>query len=54
VNRSGLTEVNGMKIVALIDHPMPMWAPEECPLCPQGSEAIRAKGENWARLTAAY
>jgi len=56
VNRSGLTEVKGgRKIVALIDRPMPMWAPEECPLCKQGSEAIRPKGaENWARLNADY
>lgn len=53
VNRSGLTEVNGKKIIALIDHPMPMSAPEECWLCKQDSEAIRPKGaENWARLCA--
>ena len=55
VNRSGLTEVGGKKIVALIDRPMPMWTPDECPLCKAGSEAIRAKGsENWARLKATY
>ena len=55
VNRSGLTEVGGKKIVALIDRPMPKWAPDECPLCQAGSEAIRPKGkENWARLNAEY
>ncbi|MEI6528049.1 MAG: phosphoribosyltransferase family protein [bacterium] len=55
VNRSGLTEVNGMKIIALIDKPMPMWSPDECPLCKQGSEALRPKGkENWARLNDVY
>jgi orotate phosphoribosyltransferase len=56
VNRSGLTEVRGgRKIVALIDQPMPMWSPEECPLCKKGSEAIRPKGaDNWARLNASY
>jgi orotate phosphoribosyltransferase len=55
VNRSGLTEVNDRKIVALIDRAMPMWMPDECPLCKQGSEAIRPKGaENWARLNASY
>jgi orotate phosphoribosyltransferase len=55
VNRSGLKEVCGAKIVALIDHPMPMWMPEECPLCKQGSEAIRPKeAGNWARLNGAY
>ncbi len=55
VNRSGLTEVKGKKIVALIDRPMPMWTPDQCPLCQEGSEAIRPKGvENWNRLNAAY
>lgn len=55
VNRSGLSEVGGKKIIALIDRPMPMWIPEECPLCQKGSEAIRPKGvENWARLNAKY
>ncbi len=55
VNRSGLTEVRGHKIIALINHPMPKWQPEDCPLCAQGSEAIPAKGEvNWARLNATY
>jgi len=55
VNRSGRKEVDGKKIVALIDHPMPMWVAEECPLCKEGSEAIRPKGPpEWARLNAAY
>lgn len=54
VNRSGLVDVNGLQIVALIDHEMPIWKPEECPLCKQGSEAIRPKGENWAILNAEY
>ena len=38
---------------AVIDKAMPMWVPEECPLCQAGSEAIRPKG-NWDRLTADY
>ena len=55
VNRSGLTCVGDKKIVALIDHYMPVWTPEGCPLCKEGSEAIRPKGtENWARLNATY
>ncbi|MDO8582553.1 MAG: phosphoribosyltransferase family protein [bacterium] len=58
VNRSGLTEVDGKKIVALIDKSMPMWTPEECSLCKEGSEAIRPKDtepqNNWARLNATY
>ncbi len=55
VNRSGLEEASGKKIVALIDRPMPMWEIEECPLCVAGSEAIPAKDpENWKRLNATY
>jgi orotate phosphoribosyltransferase len=55
VNRSGLTKIDEKKIIALIDHPMPMWKPDECPLCKQGSEAIKPKGvENWKRLNAEY
>lgn len=55
VNRSGRTQIGGKKIVALIDRPMPMWTPDECPLCKEGSEAIRPKGkDNWARLNATY
>jgi orotate phosphoribosyltransferase len=51
VNRSGLTEVDGKNIIALIDRPMPMWTPDECPLCKVGSEALRPK-DNWAKLNA--
>lgn len=55
VNRSGFKEVNGKQIIALIDHPMPMWSPKECLLCKEGSEAILAKDPvNWARLNAEY
>lgn len=53
VNRSGLTEASGKKIVALIDRPMPMWTPDECPLCEKGSKAVRPK-DNWPRLNASY
>jgi orotate phosphoribosyltransferase len=53
VNRSGLTEASGKKIVALIDRPMPMWTPDECPLCKEGSEAVRPK-DNWTCLNASY
>ncbi len=53
VNRSGLTEVSGRKVIALIDRPMPMWTPDECPLCKKGSKAIRPK-DNWVRLNTGY
>jgi orotate phosphoribosyltransferase len=54
VNRSGLEKVNGRRVLALIDRHMPMWSPGDCPLCAQGSESIRPKGDNWARLNADY
>ena len=56
VNRSGLAEVGGKKIIALIKRYMLTWIPAECPLCKQGSKAIRPKGkkEEWERLNAAY
>ena len=54
VNRSGLTETNGKKIIALINRDMPMWNPDdECPLCRQGSQAVRPK-DNWATLNSVY
>jgi orotate phosphoribosyltransferase len=54
-NRSGQSEIDGRRIVALIDVAMHNWTPEECPLCKKGSEAIRPKQEgNWERLSRAY
>ena len=53
-NRSGLTEVCGLKITALVDKKLPLWTPEECPLCMIGSKAIRVKGSNWQLFTASY
>lgn len=53
VNRSGLINVDGKKIISLIERAMPMWTPDKCPLCKQGSEAIRPK-ENWMLLNASY
>lgn len=55
VNRSGLVHLDDVPIIALVHKCLPTWEPDECPLCTQGSEAIRPKGtENWARLTADY
>lgn len=53
VNRSDKSRLGDRRVVSLIDKPMPMWVPEECPLCKAGSEAIRPEG-NWDRLTARY
>ncbi len=53
VNRSGLTQESGKYILALIDRPMPMWPPDDCPLCLHGSLALRPK-DNWSTLNADY
>ena len=53
VNRSELGHVAGAKIFALINHHMPAWDQNECPLCELGSEAVPAKG-NWERLNASH
>lgn len=54
VNRSGLTEVDGRKIIALINRPILSWTPQECPLCKGGSQALKQPKlkENWERLKA--
>ena len=56
VNRSGLQEINGRRIISLVDLPSNNYEPDKCPLCAEGSEALYpAKApENWARLTAVY
>lgn len=53
VNRSGLTRVNGKKVIALINRKMPIWTPEECPLCKEGSKTLLPKDtKNWEELNA--
>lgn len=55
VNRSGKKNLNAHRIVSLIEAELPSWSADECPLCRQGSEAIRPKASgNWERLTQAY
>ena len=59
VNRSGQQLVGGyntMRIMALIDREMPIWEVSACPLCDQGSEALRPPKDpvNWAKLNAEY
>lgn len=49
VNRSGLTEIGGRKIISLIHKSMPTYTMDECPLCLAGSKALRPK-DNWAEL----
>ncbi|MES2225614.1 MAG: hypothetical protein V4480_02280 [Patescibacteria group bacterium] len=56
VNRSGLTEVDGKQIVSLIDRHMPIWEPDDCPLCRAGSSPISPKRPetNWSLLNKPY
>lgn len=54
VNRSGMTHLDDRRIIALVDKPMSMWEPSECPLCAEGSVALRPKKEHWATLNAQY
>jgi orotate phosphoribosyltransferase len=55
VNRSGLTEVGGKKIISLIDEEMPIWEADECPLCKKSSTALRPReGDNWVKLNGNY
>ena len=55
VNRSGLTNIGGKKILSLVDYPMSSWSPELCPLCKRGSKALRPEeGNNWSYLNRIY
>lgn len=51
VNRSGAKDYGGKKIISLVSKHLPMWSALGCPLCREGSEAIRPKGTDaWKRL----
>jgi len=51
-NRADIISFDSWPIISLVYHPISNWEPEECPLCKDGSEAIRPKSkENWAMLT---
>lgn len=43
---------DGRVIVPFIEKQVDAWDPSDCPWCKQGSEPLRPKGENWAKLTA--
>lgn len=42
-NRSAKNFINSLMIMALVNEPMYLWKPEECPLCRQGSIPLRYK-----------
>ncbi len=49
LNWSGQSEIEGNKIVSLIEAKMNVYDPDECPLCKEGREAVRPKA-NWEKL----
>lgn len=54
VNRSGLAHLDEKwPIISLIDEYMPIWQAEDCPLCQEGSIALRPK-QSWKELNANY
>jgi len=40
-NRSGEDELDGLPLVSLLQPKFPVWSPDECPLCAEGSPAIK-------------
>lgn len=53
VNRSGRSSVKGLPVVSVIEKSFDMWLPRLCPLCAQGSLALKPKdvsGANWKLL----
>jgi orotate phosphoribosyltransferase len=58
LNRGGLKEiviegVGSFQVVAVVEHRVNDWEPEECPLCKMGSKPIKPKAtdENWRLIT---
>lgn len=49
-NRSGERTFDSWPIISVIEQKITNWTPGECPLCHNGSEAIRPK-QNWDKLT---
>lgn len=49
LNWSGKTEIEGYKIVSLLEAKMNVYEPDACELCSAGREAVRPKA-NWAKL----
>lgn len=52
-NRSGCANLGPCEIVSLVQPSFNVWPPDACPLCQQGSPAVRPKG-NWHLLTKPY
>jgi hypothetical protein len=53
-NFTGEDEIQGKKIIALVDQPINLWQKGECTLCWQKSLAITKVKENWDLLNAQF
>jgi orotate phosphoribosyltransferase len=49
VNRSGKLSLGGRAVLELVREKLPVWSAKDCPLCQEGSNAVRPK-ENWYEL----
>jgi len=50
VNRSGKNTLGGRAVLSLVSERLPTWKEKSCPLCKEGSKAVRPK-TNWDDLT---
>jgi orotate phosphoribosyltransferase len=50
VNRSGQSHLGSREIRSLLKLDIHTWKPDDCPLCREGSQAVRPKS-HWAELT---
>lgn len=50
VHRSEVNEIEGSPILYLAHYDIATWDPSDCPLCAQGSKALRPK-QHWRELT---
>jgi len=52
VNRTGVTEIEGNKLVSPFTFNFNMYPADNCPMCAAGSRAIREPKKHWAELAA--
>lgn len=51
VNRNGMKEFAGLRIISLITQKTNVWEPDVCPLCDAGSRPVHHPKKNWQELT---
>jgi orotate phosphoribosyltransferase len=51
LNRSGLTKIDGLNVVSIMNRSLLFWPIRDCPMCREGSTSLRPKNpKNWAIL----